>query len=85
MRLRMMHRYHPYDAQPERPSAWTAGLVGSAIGMLVMGVAWYLQTRAKARPLTPQQLGWSRQGQAPSRAHIQLSSHVANRYHAEPR
>jgi hypothetical protein len=85
MRLRMMnHDYPSYDPSA-RSATWVAGLVGGAVGVLVMGAVWYLQTRAQTKPRTPRQLGWSRQGQAPSRAHIQLSSHVANQHHAGPR
>jgi hypothetical protein len=73
MPLRMMKRY---DRHAARPQAWTAGLVGSAVGLLVMGAIWYIRSKAKARPQTPQALGWSR--------HIRLSSHPADRRQAEP-
>lgn len=76
MPLRMINRYNHQAAQPQ---VWTAGLVGSAVGLLVMGAIWYIWNKAQARPQTPRALGWSRQGQAPSRSHIRLSSHPADR------
>jgi hypothetical protein len=65
-----------YDA-PDRWQTWTAGLIGGAIGLLVMGVCWYMQTKARSQPREPKQLDISRQGQAPARSHIQLFSHPA--------
>jgi hypothetical protein len=62
---------------PERWQTWTAGLIGGAVGLLVMGACWYMQTKAQSRPRIPQQRDVSRQGQAPARSHIQLFSHPA--------
>ena len=67
------HQYHA----PERWHTWTAGLIGGAIGLLVMGACWYIQMKARSRSRVPQQRGVSRQGQAPARSHIQLFSHPA--------
>ena len=63
MRLRMMNHYEPYSYPQSRSAMWTAGFVGGAVGMIVMGAVWYMQTRVKTKPQTPKQLGWSRLGQ----------------------
>jgi hypothetical protein len=82
MRLWMMNHHYPSDDEPARSATWTAGFVGGAVAILVMGAIWYLQTRVKAKPPAPRPGGWSRLGQAPSRSHIQLSAHVANQHQA---
>jgi hypothetical protein len=74
--MRLGSLNHQYYA-PERWSTWTAGLIGGAIGLLVMGACWYMGTKAQSRPRALQQPGVSRQGQAPARSHIQLFSHPA--------
>jgi hypothetical protein len=61
--------------EPDHWSAWTAGLLGGAIGVLAMGVFWYVQTKTRRQPQAPLRPG--HQGQAPARSHIQLSSHPA--------
>jgi hypothetical protein len=68
--------------EPDRWSAWSAGLLGGAIGVLVMGVFWYVQTKARGQSQALRQLHTGRQGQAPARSHIQLLSHPARQRHA---
>jgi hypothetical protein len=74
MRLLPMNSH---DHEPERWSMWTAGLIGGAVGLVVMGTLWYMQTKTQSRPQIPKRLGLSRQGQKPARSHIQLFSHPA--------
>jgi hypothetical protein len=62
---------------PDRRHTWTAGLLGGAIGLLVMGAFWYRQTKVGSRPHEPRPLGIGHQGQAPARSHIQLLAHPA--------
>lgn len=74
-----LHRWHMNSIyrEPERLRTWTIGLVGGAIGMLVVGALWYVRTQTRAQQQTPKRLGLSRHGQSPSRSHIQMSSHPA--------
>lgn len=75
--MRLLHINSHYYPEPERWNMWTAGLVGGAIGMLVIGTLWYMQTKTQTRQQIPKRLGLSRHGQAPARSHIQLFSHPA--------
>lgn len=68
---------HSHYNEPKWRNTWTAGLVGGAIGILIMGAFWYMQTKGRPRQRTPRQLGLGRHGQAPARSHIQLFSHPA--------
>jgi hypothetical protein len=74
-----MHLLHmnTHSRAPERWSMWTAGLIGGAIGIVVMGTLWYRQTKTQTRQQIPKRLGLSRYGQRPARSHIQLFSHPA--------
>ena len=63
--------------EPERRTPWTAGLVGGALGMMVVGALWYVQSRTRIPHQSPKRRGLQRHGQAPSRSHIQLASHPA--------
>lgn len=61
--------------EPERRNTWTTSLVGGAIGLVAVGVLWYM--RKPTQSPSSKRLGWSRHGQAPSRSHIQMDSHPA--------
>ena len=63
--------------KPKGLDAWTAGLIGGVLGILLMGALRYLKTRSTAGPRAPKQLDLGRHGQAPDRSHIQLFSHPA--------
>ena len=63
--------------EPERWTPWTAGLVGGAIGMMVVGALWYVQSRPRMPLQSPERRGLQRHGQAPSRSHVELASHPA--------
>ena len=63
--------------EPERRTPWTAGLVGGALGVMVVGMLWYVQSRIRMTQQSPKRRGLQRHGQAPSRSHVQLASHPA--------
>jgi hypothetical protein len=74
---RMKHWWHLNrpDRESEHWNAWTIGLVGGVIGLVVVGALWYM--RKPTQSPSSERLGWSRHGQAPSRSHIQMDSHPA--------
>ena len=63
--------------EPEYWKPWTAGVVGGAIGMMVVGALWYVQSRPRMPLQSPERRSLQRHGQAPSRSHVQLASHPA--------
>jgi hypothetical protein len=74
-----MYRWQKYRfyREPTRWNSWTAGLVGGAIGMMVVGVLWYVRSQTRPLQQSPKQRGLQRHGQAPSRSHVQMASHPA--------
>lgn len=63
--------------EPERWTPWTAGLVGGALGMMVVGALWYVQSQTRPPRQGSERRSLPQHGQAPSRSHIQLASHPA--------
>jgi hypothetical protein len=50
--MHLLHMNSHYRA-PERWNMWTAGLIGGAIGIVVMGTLWYMQTKTQTRQQRP--------------------------------
>jgi hypothetical protein len=69
-------RYRFYR-EPKRWNRWTAGLLGGAIGMMVVGALWYVRSQPRSLQQRPKQRALPRHGQAPSRSHVQMTSHPA--------
>jgi hypothetical protein len=63
--------------QPNGWTSWTAGLVGGALGMMVMGAVWYVRSQSRSRLHSRAQRESPQLGQAPSRSHVQMASHPA--------
>jgi hypothetical protein len=74
-----MYRWprHRFDREPKRWNSWTAGLLGGAIGMMVVGALWYVRSQPRSLQKRPEQRALPRHGQAPSRSHVQMASHPA--------
>lgn len=66
-----------WNRKPERWTPWTAGLVGGALGMMVVGALWYMRSRTQTLQQSPERRSLPQHGQAPSRSHIQMASHPA--------
>jgi hypothetical protein len=74
-----MYRWQRYRfyREPERWNNWTAGLLGGAIGMMVVGALWYVRSQPRSLPQSSRQRALPQHGQAPSRSHVQMASHPA--------
>ena len=65
------------SAKTLRWGGWASALIGGVVGLLLASAFWGMQRHARGRPQPLQQRDLSRLGQAPSRSHIQLSTHPA--------
>jgi hypothetical protein len=73
---RWQKKYRLYH-EPKGWNNWTAGLLGGAIGMMVVGALWYVRSQPRSLQQRPQQRALPQHGQAPSRSHVQMASHPA--------